>query len=122
MPFYLIFELLGPLVEVLGYGLFAVLVLFGKVNYPFALLFVLFSVILGTLLSLSSLLLEELAPRSYPRILDIFILAGFCILENIVYRQVLAVLRAKAFIDYFQGKREWGVLEKKGFAERTQET
>ncbi len=122
MPFYLIFELLGPLVEITGYGLFAVFAVFGKVDAPFAVLFMLFSVVLGTLLSLSSLLLEELAPRSYPRTIDIFILAGFCILENILYRQVLAVVRAKAFVDYFRGKREWGTLEKKGFAERIQET
>jgi cellulose synthase/poly-beta-1,6-N-acetylglucosamine synthase-like glycosyltransferase len=122
MPFYLIFELLGPLVELSGYTLFVVLALFGHINYPFTLLFLLFSVVLGTLLSFSSLLLEELAPQSFPRAKDIVTLALYSILENLVYRQILALVRAKAFLDFLLGRKEWGVIEKKGFARRAQET
>ncbi|HSA95033.1 MAG TPA: glycosyltransferase family 2 protein, partial [Acidobacteriota bacterium] len=36
MPFYAVFEMGGPFIEVLGYGVFAGHVLFGRVNVPFA--------------------------------------------------------------------------------------
>jgi hypothetical protein len=41
-------------------------------------------------------------------------------MENIVYRQWLAVVRAKAFVDLALGKKEWGEMEKKGFAFESQ--
>jgi cellulose synthase/poly-beta-1,6-N-acetylglucosamine synthase-like glycosyltransferase len=116
LPYYLIFEMLGPLIEITGYIVFVACVFLGLVNYPFALLFFLLAVVLGTLLSLMSVLLEEFSSHRYPRLQDILIIALFSLLENIVYRQWLAVVRAVAFLDFYRGKEEWGAMEKKGFA------
>ncbi len=118
LPFYLVFELLGPIVEVLGYLAFVLLIFWHKVDYPFAVLFFAVSVGLGTLLSMASILLEELSMKRYPRFRDLFILGSCGILENLYYRQFLSLVRAKAFLDYFRGRNAWGTMEKKGF-ERT---
>ena len=117
MPFYLFFELLGPLIELAGYVIFAICLFFGLVNYPFALTFFLLSVALGTLLSIAALLLEEFSLRRFPRVSDVLLMAVYCILENILYRQYLAFVRCKAFFDYLHGKKDWGTMEKKGFTE-----
>jgi cellulose synthase/poly-beta-1,6-N-acetylglucosamine synthase-like glycosyltransferase len=117
MPFYLIFELFGPLIELLGYAIFVLCLFLNLVNYPFAFIFFLLSVALGTLLSVTALLLEEFSLRRFPRTSDILLMAFYCILENILYRQYLAFVRGKAFIDYFRGKKEWGAMDKKGFSE-----
>jgi len=116
MPFYFIFELLGPLIEVAGYVIFALCLIFRQLNSQFAILFFLVAVIMGTILSLLSILLEEYSTHRYPRLQDILIICLYSLLENFVFRQWLALVRAKAFWDYFKGKREWGVMEKKGFA------
>jgi len=116
MPFYFIFEMLGPLIEVAGYVMFALCLIFRLHNYPFAILFFLVAVIMGTILSLLSILLEEYSSHRYPRLQDILVICLYSLLENFVFRQWLALVRAKAFWDYFRGKKEWGVLEKKGFA------
>jgi cellulose synthase/poly-beta-1,6-N-acetylglucosamine synthase-like glycosyltransferase len=115
LPFYLVFELLGPIVELLGYLTFVLLIFWNKVHYPFALLFFAVSVVLGTLLSISSIFLEELSSKRYPRFRDIFILGAYSVLENLYYRQFLSLVRAKAFLDYFRGRNVWGTMEKKGF-------
>lgn len=120
MPFYLIFEMLGPFIEVMGYIIFAVFVIFGKFNRPFAVLFFLLAVVFGILLSLLSILLEEYSARRYPRLKDILTIVVYGLLENIVYRQWLAVIRAKAFFDFALGKEEWGELEKRGFVQESQ--
>jgi hypothetical protein len=37
-------------------------------------------------------------------------------MENIVYRQWLAIVRAKSFLDLAKGKEEWGEMERRGFS------
>jgi cellulose synthase/poly-beta-1,6-N-acetylglucosamine synthase-like glycosyltransferase len=117
MPFYLIFELFGPLIELLGYVIFILCLSFRLVDYPFAFIFFLLSVALGTLLSVAALLLEEFSLRRFPRTSDVLLMAVYCIFENIFYRQYLAFVRGTAFVDFFRGKSDWGAMDKKGFSE-----
>ena len=121
MFFYLIFEMLGPIIEVIGYIIFAVLIIVGQYNRPFAVLFFLLAVVSGILLSLLSILLEEYSARKYPRLKDLIIIVIYGFLENLVYRQWLAIVRAKSFFDLAIGKDEWGEMEKKGFEFESQE-
>ena len=115
LPFYFIFEMLGPLVEIFGYISFVFFVFLGLINTTYAVLFFILAVIYGILISMSAILLEEYSVRIYPRVKDVFILALFGFLENIVYRQYLAFVRAKAFVDFIAGKREWGRMKRVGF-------
>ncbi len=117
LPFYFVFEMLGPFIEFLGYVIFAACIALGLVNTWFILFFFLFAVVLGTLLSLLSLLLEEYSSGRYPRIQDILILTLFSVLENVLYRQWLTIVRVLSFFDFYKGKKEWGAMQKKGFAQ-----
>ncbi|HVP89672.1 MAG TPA: glycosyltransferase [Terriglobales bacterium] len=115
MPFYLIFEMMGPFVELLGYVIFVFFLATGQLNSPFAVRFFLLAVVYGMLLSLSALLIEEFSLNRFPRLSDIVMMAVFAILENIVYRQWLVLVRVKAFYDLMRGNKGWGTMEKKGF-------
>ena len=66
MPFYAVFEMAGPFIEVLGYGLFVSHILLGQVDYPFAVTFFFVAVFYGTFVSLLAILLEELSAHRYP--------------------------------------------------------
>ncbi|HBV85084.1 MAG TPA: glycosyl transferase [Desulfosporosinus sp.] len=118
-PFFFFFELLGPFIEVLGYFVFVISLFMGWVNWPFALLFLSMAILLGVLLSASSLLLEELSFRRYPKTGDILILFLYGILENFGYRQLLAWWRLIAMLEYVIGKRSWGEMNRKGFSTTT---
>ena len=120
MPFYALFELTGPFIEVTGYVLFASHVLLGQVNYPFAVVFFFVAVFYGTFVSLLSILLEELSEHRYPRLRDILILTASGVAENLFYRQYLGVVRAWSLIDYLKGRNVWGAMEKRGFAKAGQ--
>ncbi|MGB2908483.1 MAG: glycosyltransferase [Candidatus Aminicenantaceae bacterium] len=115
MPFYMIFEMLGPLIEFTGYILFAVSIALGQINTPFALLFFAFAVVLGIMLSLLSILIEEYSLRKYPKLRDVLTIILYAVLENFAYRQYLAWVRFKAYFDFLQGKAGWGEMERKGF-------
>jgi cellulose synthase/poly-beta-1,6-N-acetylglucosamine synthase-like glycosyltransferase len=120
MPFYAVFEMAGPFIEVLGYGLFVSHILLGQVDYPFAVTFFFVAVFYGTFISLLAILLEELSEHRYPGPRDILTLTVAGVLENLFYRQYLAVVRVLGFLEYLRGKNEWGSMEKRGFAKAGQ--
>ncbi|MCX6566673.1 MAG: glycosyltransferase family 2 protein [Candidatus Aminicenantes bacterium] len=116
LPFYLIFEMLSPLIELLGYLTLAFFIATKGLNTPFAIKFLLLAVVMGTLLSLSSIILEEYAEKRFPRLVDVVILFICGIVENLGYRQVIAFTRAKGFWDYYHGKNEWKSIPRVGFS------
>jgi len=59
---------------------------------------------LGFLLSMTALLLEELSFRMYPRLSQLAALVGTAIIENLGYRQLVAVLRLIGLVRWMRGK------------------
>jgi len=116
-PFYYFGEMLGPVVETGGVLFVIISFIFGWVNIPFALFFFFAAVVLGVLLSVSGIALEEIAYHRYPRFEDLMRLTLFSILENFGYRQLHAYWRLLGIIDYFRGKKGWGKPKRKGFQE-----
>lgn len=114
LPFFLIFELLGPIIEIGSYLLFAVQLLLGIVYFEFAVLFLTATVLLGIILSISSVLAEEYTLRKYPDVKDVLTLLGGAIVENLGYRQIHSWWRLQGLLSYFRGKMEWGVMQRKG--------
>ena len=117
LPFFFLFEMLGPIVEFAGYVFFFSSWYLNIVDLPFAMLFLAAAILLGVILSASSLVLEELSFRRYPKTLHLIILTIYALLENFGYRQLNTWWRFKAFFDYVLGKKGWGKMERKGFQE-----
>ncbi|HXG56245.1 MAG TPA: response regulator [Vicinamibacterales bacterium] len=116
MPYYLIFEALGPIVELTGYVVTILAVSFGLLDVVFAQLLFLAAVVYGTLISLSAVLLEELSYRRYPRVRDLLKLVAYGVLENFGYRQLTTWWRFMGIIDFLRGRQSWGTMTRKGFA------
>jgi cellulose synthase/poly-beta-1,6-N-acetylglucosamine synthase-like glycosyltransferase len=89
-PFLLVFEGLGPLIELLAYAVMTTLALFGQITWPALGAFVLMAVGLGTLVSASALLLEEIAFGTYRRPRQMVRLLAAVVMENLGYRQLNA--------------------------------
>ncbi|HNY10381.1 MAG TPA: glycosyltransferase [Candidatus Wallbacteria bacterium] len=115
MPFFFIFEMLGPVVEFTGYLVFALSYYLEIVDYKFALLFLTASISLGIILSVSSILLEEISFKKYPKISQVIWLFFYSIIENFGYRQLNTYFRFRGTIDYILGSKHWGEMKRKGF-------
>ena len=89
MPFMVLFELFGPLIELSGYLFMVVGVLCGFVSPPVFWSFLLLVVSLGMLLSISALLLEEVSCHIYTRRGNLFALVCMAIVENFGYHQLV---------------------------------
>lgn len=116
MPYFLIFEAIGPLIEASGYIVTAVAVGFGLINVVFAELLFLCAVVFGAVISLTSVLLEEMSFRRYPKVRHLLLLAAIGVIENFGYRQLTTWWRLKGVIDFFRKKQGWGVMTRKGFS------
>lgn len=115
-PYFFFLEMLGPVIELLGYLSFTVTVMAGRADWLFVSAFLGVAVVLGGVLSLSAIALEELSFRRYPRLGDLFTLFGLAALENVFYRQLNTWWRVKGTISALRGARGWGQMNRKGFA------
>ncbi|HEX2182854.1 MAG TPA: glycosyltransferase [Rubrobacteraceae bacterium] len=118
MPYFLLFEFLGPVIELVGYVAFAAALALGVINWTFALAFFLAAVGLGVLLSTAAVFLEELRLERYPRWRDLIKLTLYGVLENFGYRQLNTVWRAIAIVSFLRRNSAWGAMERRGFRTR----
>ncbi|WP_038045550.1 glycosyltransferase family 2 protein [Thermus caliditerrae] len=114
MPYFFLFEGLGPVVEVLGYLLFPVFLLLGLTNLDFAALFLLLAMGYGVLLSQLAVGMETLLLKRYPRLRDRLWLLFLSLLETLGYRQVLAFERFLATFQVWRKRGVWGEMQRKG--------
>ncbi len=113
LPFMLFGECLAPIVEVAGYLYMVVGWYLGYVSPTVMLLFLVVAIGLGTLLSLMGLLLEELSFKVYSRSKEVLVLFAAAMLENFGYRQLIAVFRLVASLQWLFGVRgRWGDMRR----------
>ena len=118
MPYFFLFELLGPVIELMGYVAFVAGLLLGLLNAAFALAFFLAAVGLGVLLSTAAVFLEVLRLERYPRLRDVIKLTAYSVFENFGYRQLNTLWRVVAIISFLRKKTDWGAMERRGFRTR----
>lgn len=115
MPWFVAFELFGPVVEILGYIMVPLAWFLGILDRTFLVLFLVVAFVVGALLSVGALLLEEMAFRRYPRWRDLVRLLAYGFLENFGFRQYLSFIKVKALAEALWRRREWGRMERRGF-------
>lgn len=114
-PFMLLFECIGPLVEVLGYVSVLLMWIAGLLSVDALLVFLFAAVGLGVLLSVNALFLEELSFHLYPRPRQQLKLFLAAIVENFGYRQLNSVWRLMGMVRWvvrLRGRSRWGRIRR----------
>jgi cellulose synthase/poly-beta-1,6-N-acetylglucosamine synthase-like glycosyltransferase len=115
LPALLLFEVLGPLVELAGYGVAASAAATGAISMRTFLLFLAVAVLYGLVLSLGAVALEGASFGRHPGWDDLARLIAFALLENAGYRQLSHLWRLEGFWQLVRGG-EWGAMERRGFS------
>jgi cellulose synthase/poly-beta-1,6-N-acetylglucosamine synthase-like glycosyltransferase len=116
LPFFLIFELIGPIIILFSYLYIGVLFLIpGYGSVSFVVLFFAVSVIYGMVVSLISVLAEEIAYKTYSSTKDILVLTAYSFIENLGYRQIHSFWQVLGIIDFIKGNKSWGNMRREGF-------
>jgi cellulose synthase/poly-beta-1,6-N-acetylglucosamine synthase-like glycosyltransferase len=116
LPYYAIFETVGPVIELAG--LLATIggLALGAIDWRMAQLLFLAAILYGTLISVAAVLLEELSFRRYLRLPDVARLLAAALLENFGYRQINTLWRLQGVLDYLRGRSGWGAMTRKGLS------
>ena len=114
MPYFVLFELMGPLVESAGYLVIPIAAALGVLSAEYLLAFLVLSIVWGTLLSISALALEEISFRRHPRSRHVARLALYALVDNLGYRQLSNLWRLRGLVDFLRGKQGWGAMHRKG--------
>ncbi len=115
LPFFVVFEALGPIVEVAGYIAFPISAANGWLSWEYALAFYLIAVGWGMLLSVAAVALEELTYRRYPLRRHVVRMAVYAIVDNLGYRQLTSFWRLWGIAEFLRKEKSWGTMTRKGF-------
>lgn len=116
-PYFFIFEMMGPFIEMMGYIALVVSLFMGLLNAELVILLFYGSIGYGIIISLFSLWISERQSGFY-RIRDAFILIILAIAENFGYRQIMSLHRVKATFAALRENGSWGSLSRTGFQKK----
>lgn len=108
-------DVIGPLIEVLGYILVPLLWGLNLLALPWLLAFIAATFTFGIAISALTLILEEVQLRRFPRARELAILALISVVENLGYRQLSNVWRLKGWWQFMRREQGWGTMTRKGF-------
>jgi len=114
LPYLWLFELMAPVIEILGVVTIVIAAILGDLSRGFFLEFLIFGYAFATIISIGSVLQEEVTYRRYNDWKDMARLVSYCFLEHFPYRQLHMIWRLKGFWQYFRGDNVWRPLERKG--------
>jgi cellulose synthase/poly-beta-1,6-N-acetylglucosamine synthase-like glycosyltransferase len=116
LPYFLVFEAIGPFFELAGLVGFVFGLLSGLIHVQGALVYLGVTVAYSLFLSIAALVVEDYSFRRYAgwRELGIAVLAA--IAENLFYRQLNSWWRLRGLVDGVTNREtSWGTMERRGF-------
>jgi cellulose synthase/poly-beta-1,6-N-acetylglucosamine synthase-like glycosyltransferase len=116
IPYQWLFELLAPFVEVFGWVSMIAAALLGALSAAFFAEFMLFGYLFGTLISIGSVVIEEMTYHRYNNPRDLLRLIGACFLEHVPYRPLNSLWRIKGMWEFATGRNAWQMIERVGLA------
>jgi cellulose synthase/poly-beta-1,6-N-acetylglucosamine synthase-like glycosyltransferase len=114
LPYLWLFELLAPVIEIGGIITIVLAACLGALSQPFFVQFLLFGYAFATMISIGSVLQEEITYKRYNDWQDVARLVSYCFLEHFPYRQMHMIWRLQGIWQYLRGDNVWRPLTRKG--------
>jgi cellulose synthase/poly-beta-1,6-N-acetylglucosamine synthase-like glycosyltransferase len=114
LPYLWLFELFAPVIETLGIATIILAASLGVLSREFFLQFLIFGYAFATVISIGSVLQEEITYKRYNDWKDVVRLVSYCFFEHFPYRQMHMVWRLQGLWQYLRGDHEWKPLKRKG--------
>lgn len=110
--YYLLYELLSPMIEL--FGIFTILLayLVDLINVPFMLLFFLVYALFGAILTITAFFARIYTQNIRLSAMDVVKAVYLCFAESVFLRFIQAFTRMTAFIGYGKKKNAWGQIKR----------
>ncbi len=119
-PYNFFFELLAPVVEFLGIIYYLFLIYFGLVNWPYAIILLIFVYTYSVMISSLSVLWDQLTFQYYKTWKDVIRVIAMVFVEMIIYHPLIVVFSLRGY--WFQltnRKHSWGNMQRAGFKKKS---
>jgi cellulose synthase/poly-beta-1,6-N-acetylglucosamine synthase-like glycosyltransferase len=114
LPYLWLFELLAPVIEIAGITLIIIAACLGVLSREFFLQFLIFGYAFATVISIGSVLQEEITYKRYNDWKDVARLITYCFFEHFPYRQLHMIWRLQGLWQYLRGDLVWKPMKRKG--------
>jgi hypothetical protein len=114
LPYLWLFELLAPVIEITGIALIILAACLGVLSREFFLQFLVFGYAFATVISIGSVLQEEITYKRYNDWKDVARLITYCFFEHFPYRQLHMIWRLQGLWQYLRGDLVWKPMKRKG--------
>ena len=114
LPYLWLFEFAAPVIEILGIVTIVLAAVLGVLSRTFFVQFLLFGYAFATVISIGSVLQEEITYKRYNDWQDVVRLVSYCFLEHFPYRQMHMCWRLYGIWQYLRGDFVWAPLKRKG--------
>ena len=119
-PYWLIFERMAPIIEVVGIIYFGVLMALEQVRWDYSIAFFLLAYLFTILFSITAIYSEELTYHQYKKKRTGFNLILTAILEPFVLHPVILYAAIRGNFDYYFNKnKKWGEMKRKGLSKES---
>jgi cellulose synthase/poly-beta-1,6-N-acetylglucosamine synthase-like glycosyltransferase len=115
LPYLWLFEMIAPVIEITGLITIVLAAVLGMLSHGFFLKFLIFGYAFATMISIGSVLQEEITYRRYNDWKDVARLISYCFLEHFPYRQLHMFWRLQGLWQYLRGDNNWRPLKREGF-------
>ena len=115
LPYILVFDGLGPLLEIGGYCVTATAALLGLIDWQMFVVMLAVSVLFGAAVTLLALLMSDIATHRYMGGRDLVLLVAVVLLESCGYRQMNAWWGCVGTVQAARGQAGWGVIKRRTF-------
>jgi len=114
LPYLWVFELFAPVIEIMGIATIILAAFLGVLSREFFMQFLLFGFAFATVISIGSVLQEEITYKRYNDWKDVVRLVSYCFFEHFPYRQMHMIWRLQGLWQYLRGDHVWKPMKRKG--------
>ena len=116
LPIFFLFELISPVVELLGYLWMVFAVVDGRIGAHVGVLFYGVASLLSVLFSMQALVMDETTFAHYPALGARLRILGAALLENLGYRQFVLLSRTRGLLQFVRGGKAWGDMKRRALS------
>ena len=118
MPYFYLFERMGPVIEALGWVVVPLSYFLGVLSFQFLIAYFIAATVFGIILSIGALIIEEFTFNKYVKTSEFLRLCLYGIIENFSYRQLTVVFRLFAIFSFRKYRYAWGKIKRSEFSRR----
>jgi cellulose synthase/poly-beta-1,6-N-acetylglucosamine synthase-like glycosyltransferase len=119
LPYNLLFEFLAPIIEVTGIFYYIYLIITGQINWPYALILLLFVYLYSIMITTMAIWWDHITYRYYKTWREVLGLALMAFIEPIIYHPLIVFFALRGYYFFLIGKKHsWGNMQRQGFGQK----